>query len=116
MGGIAGAIPSSFTQASMDIDYVRVYQNTLIDTEGPTIYSYQGGYWFFSGVISNAKDNSEISYDVAYGTKNVSFANPSGVQNQRLYLIYHLILAIRLQQLIWLETKRLLIHSSNHYN
>jgi beta-glucanase (GH16 family) len=36
MGGIAGAIPSSFTQASMDIDYVRVYQNTLIDTEGPT--------------------------------------------------------------------------------
>jgi hypothetical protein len=29
MGGIAGAIPSSFTQASMDIDYVRVYQNTL---------------------------------------------------------------------------------------
>jgi beta-glucanase (GH16 family) len=23
MGGIAGAIPSSFTQASMDIDYVR---------------------------------------------------------------------------------------------
>jgi beta-glucanase (GH16 family) len=36
MGGSLGAIPSSFTQASMDIDYVRVYQNTLIDTEGPT--------------------------------------------------------------------------------
>jgi uncharacterized membrane protein len=39
MGGIAGAIPSSFTQASMDIDYVRVYQNTLIDTEGPTNFT-----------------------------------------------------------------------------
>lgn len=29
MGGVAGAIPSSFTQAIMEIDYVRIYQNNL---------------------------------------------------------------------------------------
>lgn len=83
MGGIAGAIPSSFTQASMDIDYVRVYQNTLIDTEGPTNFTATIGAVTGSSVelLLNAKDNSgDISYNVAYGTKNVSFANPSGVQ------------------------------------
>jgi hypothetical protein len=63
MGGIAGAIPSSFTQASMDIDYVRVYQNTLIDTEGPTNLLL-GGYWFFSGVISKCRITQDITYDV----------------------------------------------------
>jgi hypothetical protein len=69
MGGIAGAIPSSFTQASMDIDYVRVYQNTLIDTEGPTNFTAS---WAVTGssveLFLNAKD-SDITYDVAYGTK-----------------------------------------------
>jgi hypothetical protein len=29
MGGVAGNIPSNFTQATMEIDYVRVYQNTV---------------------------------------------------------------------------------------
>ena len=29
MGGVAGNIPGNFTQASMEIDYVRIYQNTL---------------------------------------------------------------------------------------
>ena len=29
MGGIAGTIPSNFTQTSMEVDYVRVYQNSL---------------------------------------------------------------------------------------
>lgn len=33
MGGVAGTIPSNFNQASMEIDYVRVYQNTLADNE-----------------------------------------------------------------------------------
>ena len=29
MGGVAGSIPSNFTRATMEIDYVRVYQNTV---------------------------------------------------------------------------------------
>ncbi len=33
MGGVAGTIPSNFTQATMEIDYVRVYQNTLANTQ-----------------------------------------------------------------------------------
>lgn len=33
MGGIAGAIDSNFTESSMVIDYVRVYQNTTASTE-----------------------------------------------------------------------------------
>jgi beta-glucanase (GH16 family) len=36
MGGFAGTIPANFTQASMLIDYIRVYQNTAIDTQAPT--------------------------------------------------------------------------------
>jgi hypothetical protein len=55
MGGIAGAIPSSFTQASMDIDYVRVYQNTLIDTEGPTNLQLSGRLLVLQWVISKCK-------------------------------------------------------------
>ena len=83
MGGIAGAIPSSFTQASMDIDYVRVYQNTLTDTESPTNFTAIIGAVTGSSVelLLTANDNlGDITYNVAYGTKNVSFANPSGVQ------------------------------------
>jgi beta-glucanase (GH16 family) len=29
MGGVAGSIPSNFNRATMEIDYVRVYQNTV---------------------------------------------------------------------------------------
>jgi beta-glucanase (GH16 family) len=36
MGGIAGPIDPNFTQSSMVIDYVRVYQNTLSITEENT--------------------------------------------------------------------------------
>jgi beta-glucanase (GH16 family) len=32
MGGVAGNIPSNFTEASMEIDYVRIYQNVLSTT------------------------------------------------------------------------------------
>ena len=39
MGGVAGTIPTSFTNATMEIDYVRVYQNTLVDTEAPTNFT-----------------------------------------------------------------------------
>jgi beta-glucanase (GH16 family) len=39
MGGVAGAIPSNFTQSTMEIDYVRVYQNTTPDTKAPTNFT-----------------------------------------------------------------------------
>ncbi|SHH66231.1 family 16 glycosylhydrolase [Winogradskyella jejuensis] len=32
MGGVAGSIDSSFTESSMTIDYVRVYQNSVLNT------------------------------------------------------------------------------------
>ncbi|MGZ5211817.1 MAG: glycoside hydrolase family 16 protein, partial [Kaistella sp.] len=35
MGGVAGNIPSDFSATSMEIDYVRVYQNTTPDTAAP---------------------------------------------------------------------------------
>ena len=37
MGGVAGNIPGNFTQATLEIDYVRVYQNTLsVSSELPS--------------------------------------------------------------------------------
>jgi hypothetical protein len=67
MGGIAGAIPSSFTQASMDIDYVRGISKYPHRYRG-LIYSYhQGGYWFFSGAFQMQRITGYIH--MAYGTK-----------------------------------------------
>jgi beta-glucanase (GH16 family) len=39
MGGVAGTISPSYTQSSMLIDYVRVYQNTAVDTQIPTNFT-----------------------------------------------------------------------------
>jgi beta-glucanase (GH16 family) len=46
MGGVAGNIPASFTQTSMVIDYVRVYQNTTVDTQSPTNFTASIGTIF----------------------------------------------------------------------
>ena len=43
MGGYAGNIPSNFTQTSMIIDYIRVYQNTVVDNEPPTNFTASVG-------------------------------------------------------------------------
>lgn len=83
MGGVAGAIPSSFTQAKMEIDYVRVYQNTTVDTQNPTNLIASVGAITDSSVelLLNATDNSGgIVYNVTHGTTITSAANPSGVQ------------------------------------
>ena len=83
MGGVAGAIPSNFTQASMDIDYVRVYQNTVVDTQKPTNFTAAVGAITSSSVelLLNATDDTgTIGYDITYGSTTLSFANPSGVQ------------------------------------
>lgn len=83
MGGIAGNIPSNYTQSSMEIDYVRVYQNTLVDTEAPTNFTASIGTVTSSTIelLLNANDNSgNVAYNVTYSGGAISFANPSGVQ------------------------------------
>ncbi|HBI01357.1 MULTISPECIES: family 16 glycosylhydrolase [unclassified Flavobacterium] len=81
MGGVAGNIPSNFTQATMEIDYVRVYQNTLVDTEAPTNFTATVGAVTSSTIelLLNADDNSgNVAYTISYGSQNITTANPSG--------------------------------------
>ncbi|WP_264521325.1 family 16 glycosylhydrolase [Flavobacterium sp. N1994] len=83
MGGTAGNIDPNFTQTSMDIDYVRVYQNTLVDTERPINFTASVGAVTSSTVelLLNATDNSgSVVYTVAYGTQTFTYAGTSGVQ------------------------------------
>lgn len=84
MGGVAGTIPSTFTQATMEIDYVRVYQNITNDTQPPTNFTATIGTVTGSSVeiLLNGNDNSgNVSYNVTSITGiNVSTGSPSGVQ------------------------------------
>lgn len=83
MGGTAGSIDPNFTQASMDIDYVRVYQNTLVDTERPDNFTATVGAVTSSTVelLLNGTDNSgNVVYNVFYGTQSVTAVGTSGVQ------------------------------------
>lgn len=83
MGGIAGTIPSSFTQTAMDIDYVRVYQNTAADTQAPTNFTATLGAVTSSTIelLLNANDNSgNVAYTISYNGNTINTANPSGVQ------------------------------------
>lgn len=83
MGGWASPIPSNFVSATMDIDYVRVYQNTTIDTEAPKNFTASVGVVTGSSVAieMNATDNSgNVTYIVDYGTGTSSTYSPSGTQ------------------------------------
>lgn len=83
MGGIAGTIPADFTQATMEIDYVRIYQNVVADTQSPVNFTASVGVVTGSTIelLMNATDNSgTVVYNINYGTTNLSFANPSGIQ------------------------------------
>lgn len=83
MGGIAGTIPASFTQTSMDVDYVRVYQNTTPDTQAPTNFTATIGTVTSSTIelLLNATDNSgNVAYNITYSGGIIAVANPSGVQ------------------------------------
>jgi len=84
MGGIAGTIDPSFTQTTMDIDYIRVYQNTTPDTQAPTNFTATVGTISGSSVelLLNATDDSgNITYNVTYGTSGTaSTFSPSGTQ------------------------------------
>jgi beta-glucanase (GH16 family) len=81
MGGVAGNIPSSFNQAAMQIDYVRVYQNTTVDTQPPTNFTASVGTVTSSSaqLLLNANDNSgTVVYTISYGAASLSFTYPAG--------------------------------------
>ena len=84
MGGVAGPIDPSFSQTAMDIDYIRVYQNTTPDTQAPTNFTATVGTISGSSVelLLNATDDSgNVTYNVTYGTNGTaSTFSPSGVQ------------------------------------
>lgn len=83
MGGVAGTINSNFSQDSMVIDYVRVYQNIQADTQIPTNFTATIGAITSSSIelLLNGVDNSgSLVYGVTYGTTSTSAAGTSGVQ------------------------------------
>ncbi|WP_312341354.1 family 16 glycosylhydrolase [Chryseobacterium binzhouense] len=82
MGGVAGNIPSTFTNASMIIDYVRVYQNTTPDTAAPTNFTATVGAVTSDSVelLLNATDNfGAITYQISGGATQTAYGT-SGVQ------------------------------------
>lgn len=81
MGGIAGNIPTSFTQTAMVIDYVRVYQNTTIDTQSPSNFTANVGTISGSTVelLLNATDDSgTVNYTISNGSKSLTTFGTSG--------------------------------------
>lgn len=83
MGGVAGPIASNFTQTAMDVDYVRVYQNTAIDTQAPTNFTATVGQVTGSSVelLLNADDDSgNMVYTIDYGNGLQTIYGPAGVQ------------------------------------
>ena len=83
MGGFAGTIPTNFTQSSMIIDYVRVYQNINVDNEAPTNFVANTGTVTSSSVelLLNASDNSgTVAYTISYSGGTFTVYNPSGNQ------------------------------------
>ena len=92
MGGLAGTIPSNFVQSSMEIDYVRIYQNTLVDTQAPANFIASLGTVTGSSVelLMNALDNSgTIAYTISYSGGTFTVYNPSG--NQKSVVISNLL-------------------------
>jgi beta-glucanase (GH16 family) len=91
MGGFAGDIPANFNQASMIIDYIRVYQNTAVDTEAPTNFVASIGSVTGSSIelLLNANDNSgTIAYTISYPGGTFTVYNPAS--NQKSVVIPNL--------------------------
>lgn len=83
MGGVAGPISSNFSQTTMVIDYVRVYQNTTLDTQAPTNFTAAIGTVTSSSVelLLNGNDNSgNVSYSINYNGGTINTSGLSGVQ------------------------------------
>lgn len=83
MGGWAAPIPSNFTESTMMIDYVRVYQDLPNDAQAPTNFTASVGAITGSSVelLLNGTDNSgNVAYTVSYGSGTSAAFSPSGVQ------------------------------------
>lgn len=86
MGGVAGAIPASFTQDDMQIDYVRIYQLDVKipkDSIAPKNLTAKLGTIGsrFIEILVNATDESNtIQYRIKNGSNQVTVSNPSGVE------------------------------------
>jgi beta-glucanase (GH16 family) len=83
MGGVAGTINSNFSQDTMVIDYVRVYQNVQADTQIPANFTATLGTITSSSIelLLNGTDNSgSLVYGVTYGANSTTAAGNSGVQ------------------------------------
>lgn len=82
LGGVAGAVPSNFNQSSMQIDYVRIYQNTAPDTEPPTLFTVKTGNIDNNSIelLLNATDNyGTLNYKVSYNGNDINVTGVSGV-------------------------------------
>jgi hypothetical protein len=83
MGGFAAPIPSNFSQSTMKIDYVRVYQNTTIDVQAPSNFTAAVGTVSGSTaeLLLNATDNSgNVTYTISYSGGTITVFSPSGIQ------------------------------------
>lgn len=91
-GNAAGTIPSGFNQASMVIDYVHVYQNTLNDTQAPTNFTASVGTITSSSIellLSGIDNSGTMAYTIAYNGQTIGLANASG--NQKSVIIPNLL-------------------------
>ncbi len=82
MGGVAGAVPGSFMQAKMEIDYVRIYQNTTPDIEVPTGFTATVGNVSNNSIelLLNAIDNyGVLNYTISYEGNSITTTGSSQV-------------------------------------
>lgn len=82
MGGVAGTIPAGFSETSMQIDYVRLYQNLTPDSEAPTIFSANLGTIQNKSIelLLNGQDNfGTLNYKITYNGTTVNTNGNSGV-------------------------------------
>jgi hypothetical protein len=83
MGGMAGAISANFTQTSMVVDYVRIYQNVVADTQDPTNFTATFGTvtGTTAEILATGTDNSgTVSYSVSGGPNVTTASGLSNVQ------------------------------------
>jgi beta-glucanase (GH16 family) len=83
MGGVAGPIAADFVESAMVIDYVRVYQNTAVDTQAPVNLKAKIGTVSGSSVellMQATDDSGMVTYNVDYGSGSKSISFSSGVE------------------------------------
>jgi beta-glucanase (GH16 family) len=88
MGGVAGSIPAGFSQADMEIDYIRIYQkeepSVIGDTTPPQNFSATLEALSSRAISLKLKANGEtdsISFLIKYGSVTQSI---SGVSDQKV--------------------------------